>query len=97
MALTYEESAALMNDSELRGRVKVACLNYATYISGEPASTPAHNSRVRWSQMTFQNPEMVAQQVQPPTVMTDEVQTAGKDVTDVDLQTAVETVVNKIM
>ena len=35
MALTYENSAALMNDMVFRGRVKVAGLKYSSYILGE--------------------------------------------------------------
>src|SRR5262245_26572249 len=97
MALTYEESAALMVDNTFRGRVKVACLKYAAYISNEQANVPAHNTRVKWAQQTMAQPDMVVQQIQPPTVMDDKVQAAGSAVTDENLQTAVETTVNKMI
>lgn len=95
--MTYSDSAALMNDFDFKGRVKVACLTFATYIMGEPIDTDAHSSRLRWAQQVFQNSDMVASQVQPPTVMTTQVQTDGKNVSDANLQTAVESVVNKML
>jgi|SRR5215510_1439504 len=97
MALTYEESAALMNDPTFRGRVKVACMKFADFILIEPSSEPAHNARVRWAQMTISNPEGVAAQVQPPTVMDAAVQQDGNAITDAALQGAVENTVNKML
>ena len=95
--MTYEESAVLMTDITFRGRVKVACLKFADSIMIEASSVPAHNARLRWAQQTFQQPEQVAMQIQPPTVMDPAVQTAGAEVEDIALQGAVEGVVNKII
>jgi hypothetical protein len=95
--MTYEESAALMSDQAFRGRVKVACLKYAASIMVEASSVPAHNTRERWAIQTMQQPEIVAAQVQPATVMDPGVQTAGAAVTDIALQSAVEATVNKIL
>jgi hypothetical protein len=103
MALTYEQSAALMNDQAFRNRVKVACLHYAEYIAGEATSTPAHNTRFKWAQEVFNNPDGTAAQVTPATVMDAAVQ--GADLTpegdstldDAGLQSAVETTINKMM
>lgn len=95
--LTYEQSAALMSDTTFRGRVKVACLSYATYIDNEPTGTPAHNARLRWAAGCFQNPDAVANTVASPTVMDPAVQTAGSAVTDVALQAAVQGVVDNIL
>jgi hypothetical protein len=97
MALTYEESDALMRDMIFRGRIKVAILKYATYIAGEPASATAHNSRYKWAQTTFQQPDMQASQIQPPVVMDAAVQADGSAITDEALQTSVEAVVNKLI
>jgi hypothetical protein len=97
MALDYTQSAALMQDGEFHGRVKVACLKFASYILDEAASVPAHQTRIKWSQATFSAPDNAAQQVQPPVVMDPSIQAAGAAVTDGDLQTAVETVVNKML
>lgn len=95
--MTYTESAALMNDVDFRNRIKVACLTYANYIFGEPAGTAAHNTRYRWSQQCMQQPDQTAQQIQPNVVMQDAVQAAGANISDADLQTAVETTVNKLL
>ena len=95
--MTYTESAALMTDADFRGRIKVACLEYANYVFGEDPATPAHNTAVRWAQACFQSPDMTAAQVQPAVVMDDAVQTAGAAITDAALQTAVEITVKKMM
>lgn len=97
MALTYEQSAELMNDPAFRGRVKVACLRFATFILDEAPTVPAHSSRIRWAQNTFAMPDAAAGAATPPTVMDGAVQTDGAAITDAVLQTAVETTVNKML
>jgi len=97
MALTQEESAALMSDITFRGRIKVCCLKFAQYIADEPATTPAHPTRTKWSQRTFAQPDQVASETQPPTVMDTAVQDAGSGITDAALQTAVEATVAKLI
>ena len=93
--MTYEESAALMTNITFRGRVKVACIKFADSIINEPTATAGHNGRLRWAQGTFQQPDQIAGQIQPPTVMDAAVQADGANVTDTALQGAVEAVVNK--
>jgi hypothetical protein len=95
--MTYDESAALMTDSEFRGRIKVASLKYADSISNEPTTIPAHNTRMRWATTCMQQPDMTAAQLQPPVVMDAAVQADGSAITDDALQGSVETVVNKLM
>jgi hypothetical protein len=95
--MTYEDSAALMTDAVFRGRVKVGCLKFATYILDEAASVPAHQTRIKWAQQTMTNPEFSTTQVVPPVVMDNQVQTDGAAITDEALQTAVETTVNKLI
>lgn len=95
--LDYASSAQLMNDFTFRGRIKVACLHFAAYVAGETPSTPAHNTRFRWAQTCVQNPDMVAQQVQPPTVMDPNVQSAGDGIDDAGLQSAVETAIQQFL
>ena len=97
MAMSYEESAALMVDLAFRGKVKVACLKYADSITNEASTVPAHSSRLRWAEQCYAQPDMVAAQTQPPTVMDPAVQEAGADITDVALQGSVETVINKMI
>ena len=93
--MTYEESAALMNDSGFRGRVKVSCLKFADSILIEATTTPAHNTRLRWAQSVIQSPDMVAAQVTAPVIMDPAVQAAGEAIEDAALQSAVEATVNK--
>lgn len=97
MALTYEESASLMNDAEFRSRIMVACLHFADYITAEANDVPAHNTRLRWANNCMANPQMTAMQTQPTTVMQDAVQTDGAEITDPNLQIAVETAVNQML
>ena len=95
MAIDYLASNALMFDEAFRGRSRVACLHYASYISGEDASVPAHTTRMRWAQQTIANPDASLAQIMTTLVMDDKVQEAGSAITDDDLQSAVETSVNK--
>lgn len=95
--MTYEESAALMADAQFRGRIKVAAIKFADAIIGEPETTAAHQTRLRWAQDTFRQPDLAAMQLQPPVVMDAAVQSAGANIDDGGLQAAVETVVNKML
>jgi hypothetical protein len=95
--MTYQESSELMVNGEFRGRCKVAVLKYADSIMIEASSVPAHQTRQKWAVQTMQSPDMVASQIQPPTVMDPAVQQDGAAVTDAALQGAVESVVNKLM
>ena len=95
--MTYDESSTLMNDMTFRGPVKVALLKYATSIIAEASDITAHNSRYKWAQMAFQNPDITAAQLQPPTVMDPAVQSAGSAIDDNTLQGAVEAVINKVI
>ena len=95
MALTQEQSAALMQDSAFRGRIKVCCLKYANTIPLEPAPhTRGYTSALRWTQQCIMNPDQTAQTVQSSAVMDPAVQDAGSQIGDVALQGAVESVVN---
>lgn len=98
MAMTYAETADLMKDATFRGRVSIACVNYARYITDEAANTPAHATRARWAQNTLLNPEIAVNQVIPTVVTDTAVQDAGgAAITDDALQGAVETAVNKVI
>lgn len=97
MALTYTDSAALMSDMAFRGRVKVACMKFADSVMNEASNVPSHNARLRWAQSCYQQPDMIAGQVQPPTVMDPAVQAAGSTIDDAALQAAVEGVINDLL
>jgi|SRR5215831_13910516 len=95
--LSYDQSALLMTDLTFKGRVKTACLKFADTIMNEEPSVTAHNVRMKWASNCFLNPDMVAGQIQSPTVMDPAVQSAGSGITDDALQGAVEGVINKMM
>lgn len=95
MALDYLATNALMSDQEFLGRSRIACLHYASYISGEAQNVPAHATRMRWAQQTIANPDTSVAQIMTTLVMDDKVQAAGAAITDADLQSAVESSVNK--
>jgi hypothetical protein len=97
MALTYEELGALMTNIQFKDRVKVACLNFANTIAGEAPGVTAHNTRYKWAQSAFLNPEGTAQGIQYLVCQDDNVKAEGSAITDVDLQTATEYAVQKII
>jgi hypothetical protein len=93
--MTYTESAALMNDVELRNRIKVAALKYADALLNQPLTTEAINTKRNWATNCERQPDQVAMTLQPSVVMDSAVQDAGAGVSDVALQGAVETTVNR--
>jgi hypothetical protein len=97
MPLSYDESSSLMTDMAFRGRVKVAVLRFAAYIADEGPGTPAHNTRLRWANTAFQNPDAIAMQAQPITVMDPSVQDQGAAIPDDQLQGAVENALQKML
>src|SRR5262245_3716056 len=97
MALTYEQSAALMKDPTFTSRVKVACMKYADYIMLEATNTPAHATRLRWANLTFQNPDQAAAAVVSTVVMDPAVQGPGSAIDDAALQAATEVAINTLM
>jgi hypothetical protein len=86
-----------MRNPIFQGRCRIACLQYASYITGEDAIVPAHQTRLRWAQATIQNPDGSVGQIMPILIMDNKVQQSGADITDPELQSAVETSVNKFI
>jgi len=95
--MTYKEQNDLMTDLVFQGRIKVAVLKYATSILDEEPTVVAHNTRLKWANNAAQNPQLMAQTLQPNVVMDANVQTAGSSITDELLQGSVEATVNKLM
>lgn len=95
--MTYEETAALMNDQTFRGRVLVSCTKFAAYITDEAPSVPAHPTRYKWAQTTLVSPEASVQRVMPTVVWDAAVQQGGAAITDEALQGAVEGAVAKLI
>jgi hypothetical protein len=97
MALTYDDSANLINDPKFRGRVKIACLKFANYILDEAGTTAAHGARSRWANQCVQQPDMTMNTVVPPLVLDPAIQSTGAAVDDPTLQTAVEDTIQQLM
>jgi len=97
MALDYAASDLLMKDTAFQGRIKCACLVYANYILGEATTVPAHNTRTKWAQNTMSAPDVSAAYITPTVVMDPAVQSAGGEIDDAGLQSAVENSVNKLL
>lgn len=97
MALSYTQSSDLMRDNVFVNRVKVACLKFAAFIANEAVSVAGHSSRLKWATSVNQNPDGVAAGIAPAVVMDPQVQADGGAITDVNLQTSVETTVNKLI
>src|SRR5262245_6613466 len=97
MAITYDQSSALMKDAVFVGRVKVACLKFANFIIDEAPTTAAHNTRYKWAQNTLIDSDAVATKVAPNVVMDPAVQTSGAAITDAALQTATETAIQDLL
>lgn len=96
--MTYEESAALIIDQNFRGRIKVACLTYASRIlKGGEAGVGGSQAGNRWANQTFQQPDQAAQTVIGPAVMEPGVQSQGAQIDDGALQFSVENAVNKTL
>lgn len=93
--MTYEESAQLIQNPQFRGRIKVACLTYASRIISQGGG--ASNALLRWCNQTMQMPDQAAQNVQGPAVMEPGVQSQGANIDDGSLQFSVENAVNKML
>src|SRR5262245_30440478 len=86
MALTYEQTYALSKDATFRGRVAVACVHYAVFITDEPPDTTAHSTRYRWAQQTLVAPETAVNQIISTVCNDSAVQADGAAITDAVLQ-----------
>jgi len=102
MALSYDQTSALMKDLQFQGKIKVAAVKYSDAIGIiDNQSVASRVNLVKWSFRCAQQPDMVANELQPYVVWDPKIQAADIDenghslVSDADLQTAVETTVNK--
>lgn len=91
--LTYEQSGELMNDEAFRTRCKVAVIKYASAILSSHGNFSS--SMFTWAKRAYLEPDQVVPQVIPATVLDPAIQQYGSDITDQNLQTAVEYVVQK--
>jgi len=54
---TYTELTTLVNDSELKSRIKFACVVFAENIRTENNSKPNRTPRRNWARKVFKEPE----------------------------------------
>jgi len=92
--MTFEESATLINDPTFRGRVKVAALVYAQYLSLQPNNS---SRRSDWIFNTLRAPDIATQTLTPSVVINPNVQQEGASVTDPNLQAAVQMAADTLM
>ena len=95
MAIDYKTSSDLMHDEAFLGRTRIACLTYAAYIADEAITVPAHTTRLKWAQATFRDSENAVNEIMSILIMDAKVKQFGAAITDADLQSALETSVNK--
>ena len=95
MALDSTESAALMQDTVFRGRIKFFGIKYADYISLEAPTTDRHTAAMRWVTRIYQQPDQVAGELQPLVVSDPAVQAEGSAITDAALGLAVEAAIKR--
>ena len=93
--MTYEESAALMQDIPFRNRIKVSAIKYAEFLLIQPVSTEAVNTKRNWARNTQVQPDQTAAALQPTVVMDGQVQLDGAAITDAALQVTVETIIQR--
>jgi|AmaraimetP72IA01_FD_contig_61_248932_length_1927_multi_12_in_0_out_0_2 hypothetical protein len=102
MALDLAGQAALAQDRGVfYSRVWAACQILAGYILGEDGTVASHVPRVRWAVSAIANRDFAAQSLLP-VVCNDPVVTGssagdGSDITDAQLQPAVENAVMKFL
>lgn len=94
MALSFAESAELINNLDFRGRVKVAALQYAAYLATVAGNS---NSKQQWAQRTLQMPDQTAQTLVGPVVMNTNVQSLGANIDDQNLAASVQVVADMMM
>jgi hypothetical protein len=104
MALTYDQQGALQTNLPFGLRVQVAVVGFANYIENEGPSVPQHNARLRFAGRVYDSAGPIARQIQVLVVAEQGIIDADIDATDGDstaddatVQTAVETVANRLI
>lgn len=86
----------LRNASVLRNRVAAACWNAVKPIILEPEDTPGHEARLSWALRAL-NDNGEGSAIQPVfRAVTVLLQNSGNEATDTEIQTAVNSVVQKL-
>ncbi len=94
---TYLEATNLAQDADFLKRVTHAVAKFAVYILDEAEATPNHKARVRWASSAVLNPAGVAGAIAAAVTLDQNVDYGLANVTDADLQTAVEAACAKLL
>ena len=97
---TYLELSALKRNADFAARVEIAVAKFAAYKMDENPATAGHSWAVKWAQNALANPGSVAAGILPAVVMDPAFQAKAatpSDITDVELQSAVEAAVNRVL
>jgi hypothetical protein len=98
----YTDLSTLRKDATFKARVEIAVAKYALYIMDESPATASHKSRFVWASNALLNPGSVGDGLLPSVVLDGNVSTAfanklQADITDAQLQSAVEAAVNRFL
>ena len=106
MPIDYDQAGTLQTNLAFGQRVRVAVTKFANYIANEAPSVSQHNARLRWANTVFQpgGADSTARQIQmqavmEPQILNGDIDPADGDSTaiDSDVQTATETVANRLI
>ncbi len=93
----YLDLTTLAQDGNFVKRITYAVAKFASYILDESEAAPNHKIRARWAQSAILNPAGVAAAIAPAVCLDATVVADLVDVTDAQLQTAVENTCAKLL
>jgi hypothetical protein len=98
----YTDLATLRKDATFKARVEIAVAKYALYIMDESPAMASHKVRFAWASNALLNPGSVGEGLIPSIVLDGTVAAAyasknQADITDAQLQSAVEASVNRFL
>lgn len=96
MAITYTDVFKLTNDTAFQQRLQVAIWRAATIVRREDVATPSHAQRDVWAKSQLTGPTNNLREVTIRVATFGQVLALGSAVTDNDLQTAVNQIVNDL-
>ncbi len=96
MAMTYLEMWELRKSVSFHNRVVVACVKSAQAILSEGAA-PKHAGRLRWANTVLVETSIQAERMMWAIIADATINTVGDAATDVQVQTAVDAVLNQFI
>lgn len=97
---TYLELSALRRDPDFAARTEIAVAKFAVYKMDENPATAGHALAMKWAFNAIANPGSVAAGLLPALMMDFTLQSKAAtpaDITDGELQVAVEVAINRIL